>query len=101
MDEELKRHLADMEARMVTMVKGQVGELKSQVGELKTQMGELKSHVDDRCEKVETNLLAAFHGWARSMEIRVRGVSGVTMGFDERLALAEERISDLERKKAS
>jgi hypothetical protein len=80
MDEELKRHLADMEVRIVTT---------------------LKSHVDERCEKVETGLLAAFHGWARSMEIRVRGMSGVTMGFDERLALAEERISDLERKKAS
>jgi hypothetical protein len=79
MDEELKRHLADMEVRIVTT---------------------LKSHVDERCEKVETGLLAAFHG-ARSMEIRVRGMSGVTMGFDERLALAEERISDLERKKAS
>jgi hypothetical protein len=94
MDEELKRHLADMEARMVIILKGQADELKGQADEL-------KSHVDDRCEKVETNLLAAFHGWARSMEIRVRGVSGVTMGFDERLALAEERISDLERKKAS
>lgn len=56
-------------------------------------------HVDKRAEQTETKLLAAFHGWARSMEIRVRGVAGVAMGFDERLSLAEDRISELERRK--
>lgn len=70
MDEELKRHLEAMEKRM-----------------------------DARIEKSETNLLTAFHGWARAMEIRVRGVSGMATGFDERLALVEERVSELERKK--
>ena len=34
------------------------------------------------------------------MEIRVRGIGAVAMGFDERLALAEDRISELERRKA-
>jgi hypothetical protein len=58
----------------------------------------LKSYVDERSEKVETRLLSAFHGWARSMEIKVRGVSTITGGFDERLSLVEERVSDLERK---
>jgi len=73
MDNELKQHLIDMEGRF-------------------------NKRFDKRIEKAETNLLTAFHGWARSMEIRVRGVSAVTTGFDERLALAEERISELERK---
>ncbi len=52
-------------------------------------------------EKTETSLLGAFYGWARPMEIRVDGMSKTVMGFDERLALAERRISDLERKRAS
>ena len=56
-------------------------------------------HVDERVERTETKLLSAFHGWSRSMEIRVRSVSSMTMGFDERLALAEERIGELERRK--
>jgi hypothetical protein len=68
---------------------------------LEAMEGRINAHVDTRVEKVETNLLTAFHGWARSMEIRVRGVSTMATGFDERLALAEERISELERKKAS
>jgi hypothetical protein len=54
-----------------------------------------------RIEKVKTSLLGAFYGWARPMEIRVDGMTKTVMGFDERLALAERRISDLERKRAS
>ena len=66
-----------------------------------TEMEEhLFKRIGERVEQTETKLLAAFHGWARSMEIRVRGVGAVAMGFDERLALAEDRISELERRKA-
>jgi hypothetical protein len=35
------------------------------------------------------------------MEIRVNGMVNTVMGFEERLALTEQRISELERKKAS
>jgi hypothetical protein len=85
MDNELKQYLVEMEERLGTRLDGRVEGLEGRV--------------NARIEKVETNLLTAFHGWARAMEIRVRGVSGVTTGFDERLALAEERISELERKR--
>jgi len=61
-------------------------------------IAELKSYVDERSEKVETRLLTAFHGWARAMEIKVRGMSTITTGFDERLSLLEERVSHLETK---
>lgn len=57
--------------------------------------------VEERIEKVETSLLGAFYGWARPMEIRVDGMTKTVMGFDERLSLAERRISELERKRAS
>ena len=67
--------------------------------ELKQYLTEMGERFNKRIEKVETNLLTAFHGWARSMEIRVRGISGVTAGFDERRAWAEERIFELERKR--
>lgn len=76
MDEDLRQYLEAMETR-------------------------LREHAEKIGERVETNLLRAFHGWARSMEIRVRGVTGVATGFEERLALAEERISEVERRQAS
>jgi hypothetical protein len=37
--------------------------------------------VNGRIEKCETNLLKAFHGWARSMEIRQRGATSSVAGF--------------------
>ena len=60
-----------------------------------------RAYVIEELHKVETNLLHAFHGWARSMEIRVRGVAGLAMGFEERLSLTEERLSEVERRRAS
>ena len=48
-------------------------------------------------QEIETKVLTAFHGWARSHEIRVRGAVTLVSGFDERLSLLEERISRLER----
>lgn len=56
---------------------------------------ETMAYVDERSEAIETKLLTAFHGWARSMEIRTRVVSSQVSGMDERLALAEERISEV------
>lgn len=69
--------------------------------ELKTYLDEMKRELLSDIGKSETNLLRAFHSWSRSMEIRVRNASASVAGFDERLALAEERISELERKRAS
>lgn len=48
-------------------------------------------------DRTETKLLTAFHGWARPAEIRMRGVNQNVSGFDERLALLEERVSRIER----
>lgn len=75
MDEDLRAYLTEVEER-------------------------LKAHVSRECERVETKLLQAFHGWSRSMEIRVRNAATSVAGFDERLALAEERISELERRQS-
>lgn len=55
--------------------------------------------VGQMVEKSETNLLSAFHGWARTMEIKVRGVSAGMVWAEERLSLVEERLAELERRK--
>jgi hypothetical protein len=53
----------------------------------------LKQYIDERCERVETKLLAAFWEWARPLEIRVRTLPGL----DERVSLLEERVSRIQR----
>jgi hypothetical protein len=86
MDQELKQYLDSNFARM-----------DERFGTADEKFVDLEK----RIEKVETSLLGAFYGWARPMEIRVNGMTSTVMGFDERLALAEQRISELERKRAS
>jgi hypothetical protein len=66
--------------------------------ELKQYLGAMETRINERIEKTETKLLTVFHRWSRSMEIRVRNNSSSVAGFDERLALAEERIGELERR---
>jgi len=83
MDEELKQNLDSNFAR---------------VGE---KFAEVERRLEARIEKVETSLLGAFFGWDRPMEIRVNGMTSTVMGFNERLALAEQRISELERRRVS
>jgi hypothetical protein len=95
-----------MNTTLVVIVRPPIGQKVDYDGrrmdqELKQYLEAMEDRLNARIEKVETNLLTAFHGWGRSMEIRVRGVSTMATGFDERLALVEERVSELERKKAS
>jgi hypothetical protein len=83
-------------------IDGKFGDLEERLaGRIDAAEERTRTYVREQCHTVETNLLHAFHGWARSMEIRVRGVGAVTMGFEERLGLVEERMGELERKKAS
>jgi hypothetical protein len=76
-------------------------ELKQYLDASFARIDERFAEVDQCIEKVETSVLGAFYGWARPMEIRVDGMTKTAMGFDERLALAERRISELERRRAS
>jgi hypothetical protein len=98
MDTELKQYLEAMESRINARTEAMESRMNGRADAMEDR---INTNIAVRIEKSETNLLSAFYGWARSMEIRVRGVGGITTGFDERLALAEERISQLERKKAS
>jgi hypothetical protein len=101
MDQDLKEYLDANFGRMdekFAEVEKRVLEVEKRVLE-----GEKRvlTEVDKRVEKLETSLLGAFYGWARPMEMRVHGMTSTVMGFEERLGLAEQRISELERKRAS
>jgi hypothetical protein len=88
---EVDMKFAELEDRLVARIETRIG--KSEAA--------MEVRIAELVEKSENNLLRAFHGWARAMEIRVRGVSSVAVGFEERLSMVEERISEVERRKAS
>ncbi len=70
---------------------------KQDIAQLDARISQLDSSIAGRLESLETKLLTAFHDWARTYEVRVRGMSSLVVGFDERLSLVEERVARLER----
>ncbi|MBZ5677612.1 MAG: hypothetical protein LAP61_25495 [Acidobacteriia bacterium] len=72
----------------------------------KHDLQELRTHVDERLDRVDTRfdqvieatrdmqteVLRAFHNWARPAEVKIRS-------HEERLTLLEERVSEIERGK--
>jgi hypothetical protein len=59
--------------------------------ELKQYLDAMEKRLSDRLELVERKLPGAFYDWARPVELRLRTLPM----FDERLALLEERASQL------
>jgi hypothetical protein len=113
MDSELKSYLDEMRADLKADLRS---ELKSQIGDLRT---ELMAHTDRsidalrvelmaHMEKVETNLLSEFWKWARTSDIRARQTGSTlnahsinAIAVDERMMAIEERVSEIERRRAS
>ena len=60
-----------------------------------------EARMTDRLELMETRLVAEFHRWAQTYEVRARGTSRAVAEFDERLGLVEERLARLERAKSA
>ena len=56
----------------------------------KRDLLDLEERLIERMRDVQTEVLRAFHNWARPAEIKIRS-------HEERLTLLEERISDIER----
>ncbi len=86
MDDNLKQFLTTTLTAMEERLKAYV----------KERVEKAETSLTQRIEKTETSLLTEFHHWARPMEIKMRGASTVVFGFDERLAIMEERISELD-----
>ncbi len=61
----------------------------------------LRTHISEECEKVETKLLTEFWKWGRTSDMRTRQALGETAALGERLLAIEDRITALERKRAS
>jgi hypothetical protein len=111
MDQELKQYLdtnfGDVNRRL-DEVNGHFAEVDRRFADVNRRFDEVNARfadVDRRFDEereavrqIETNLLSAFHTWARTYEVRSRSVSSAVVGFDERLALIEERLAEVERR---
>ena len=83
-----------MEGRLSAKTDGLEGRLRAHTDELE---GRLRGHT----EEVETRLLTEFWKWARTADARYRQNQAVVMGVEDRMLNIEERVAELERRRAS
>ncbi len=59
----------------------------------KLDLDHLEVRLIERMRDMQTEVLRAFHDWARPVELKLRSLPAI----EERLGLLEERISRIER----
>ena len=59
----------------------------------KKDLNQLRDELIEQMRDTQTEVLRAFHDWARPIEIKLRSIPAI----EERLGLVEERVGRLER----
>jgi hypothetical protein len=104
MDQELKAYLDAMEARLNAQTAALEKRLNAQSAGLEERLNAQSAGLEERLrahtEEVETNLLSEFWKWARTADARYRQHQGVVGGLDQRVQAVEDRVAELERRRA-
>jgi hypothetical protein len=64
------------------------------ITEMHGSMDHLRDELVEKMRDMQTEVLRAFHDWARPVEIRLRTLPNI----EERLGILEERVSAIERR---
>ncbi len=87
---ELKAELADLSTELKTELKAELADLSKQ----------LKEYIDERTFDAETRLLRGYERYGQTTNLRMRkleaDVSNIDTASTERLAVVEQRLTDLE-----
>jgi exonuclease VII large subunit len=66
------------------------------------QFGRQREYIDERARDMQTELLRGFRSYQESMTVKVAkltaDVSNIDTATDKRIAIVEERLSELERR---
>lgn len=89
---ELRRELKTDIAELRSEVKGGIAELRS---EFKQDLAETTDKLTEAIRDAQTEMLRAFHNWARPVELRLNRADELST----RLAWIEDRLAALERGK--
>jgi len=103
----IKREMGDIKGEMGDMrremgdIKREMGDIKREMGDIKREMGDMKRDLMAHTEEVETRLLTEFWKWARTSDARYRQSHSMVEAMDHRVQVVEDRVAELERKRAS
>lgn len=68
-------------------------DMDQRFGQVDQRFDQLRNDLIEQMRDMQTEVLRAFHAWARPLEIRLRALPQI----EERLGLLEERVGALER----
>ena len=97
--DEMHEELAAFESRIdrrMSSLQENMSSLQENMSSLQKSMSSLQESLTEKMRDLQTETLRAFHGWASPVESRLRGTNTFVMGFEERLALLEERMRKME-----
>ena len=105
----LEARIADNEARLEGWIAASEVHLEGRIAEsearledhVRERIAETEGRLREHTEIVETRLLGAFWKWARISEIKGRVGEANILGLGERMSALEDRLSDLEKGRAS
>jgi hypothetical protein len=63
----------------------------------KQDLLQLEDRLTEKMRDMQTEMLRAFHNWARPSEIKLRSQGATIAGLEERISLLEERLNDADR----
>jgi hypothetical protein len=67
---------------------------KQDIERIETRLDDMRAQLIEATRDMQTEVLRAFHNWARPADIKFRS-------HEERLTLLEERITEIERQRPS
>jgi len=64
---------------------------------LTNRITETEERLTETMRDMQTEVLRAFHNWARPVEIKTRSLGAAIAGLEERISLLEERLNASDR----
>ena len=93
----VKSDMLDMKRELIAHTDASMSELREHMD---ASLDQAKRELREHTEAVETRLLGEFFKWARTSDLRYRQGHAVVGALDDRVQAAEDRIAELERRKA-
>ena len=114
MDEQLKAYLDNLMLGLgqlrgelapirgdLAQLRGDLAQLGGDLAQLRGDLAQTKQELREHTEAVETRLLGEFWKWARTADARYRQSTAIVGSLDDRVQAVEDRVAELERRKAS
>ena len=104
MEPELKAYLDNISSHLLAGMAAMETRLGERIESVETRLREhietVETRLREHTETIETKLLTEFWNWAKTAEARFRQARTAVGAFEDRVEAIEDRVSELERRRA-